>query len=60
MEFSETDLQKNQLNFMGIFGANFAKKTTGKKRTILLENSGKISLEIDPFCADLTSAFNVS
>ena len=45
---------------MGIFGANFAKKTTGKKRTILLENSGKISLEIDPFCADLTSAFNVS
>ena len=50
--FSETVLRK-------FFGANFTEKAIRKKRPISWEFSGQISLEIDQFCADLTSMFNV-
>ena len=46
-------------NFGGIFGANLAGKQSVKKRRILCLFSGQISLEIDRFCADQTSVFNV-
>ena len=44
---------------MGIFGANLAGKQSVKKQWILWLFSGQISLEIDRFCADQTSIFNV-
>ena len=46
-------------NFTGIFGANLAGKQSLKKQQILWLFSGQISLEIDRFCADQTSVFNV-
>ena len=46
-------------NFAGIFGANLAGKLSVKKQQILWLFSGQISLEIDRFCADQTSVFNV-
>ena len=46
-------------NFAGIFGANLAGKQSVKKQQILWLFSGQISLEIDWFCADQTSVFNV-
>ena len=50
--FSETDPQK-------FLGANFAYKTIGKKQLISREFYEQIWLEIDRFCTDLTSVFNV-
>ena len=50
--FPETDSQK-------FLGAYFADKTISKKQLILWEFSGQILLEIDRFCTDLTSVFNV-
>ena len=49
---SETDSQK-------FLGANFTDKTIRKKQLILCEFYGEILLEIDRFCTDLTSVFNV-
>ena len=46
-------------NFVEIFRANFAEKQSVKKRLILWEFSGQISLDIDQFCTDLMSMFNV-
>ena len=46
-------------NFAGIFGANFAEKQSVKKRQILWLFSRQISLEIDWFCTDQTSFFNI-
>ena len=43
--------------FAELFGANFAKKQSGKKGPISWEFSGQISLEIDRFYADLISVF---
>ena len=45
-------------NFAEIFGTNFGEKQQVKKADFL-EFSGQISLEIDRFCADLTSVFKV-
>ena len=49
------------VDFARIFGANLAKNQSVKKRPILCHSlfSGKTSLEIDWFCADQTSVFNV-
>ena len=46
-------------NFVGIFWANLAGKQSVKKQWILWLFSGQISREIDGFCADQTSVFNV-
>ena len=67
-------LQKKKANFAGFLGtnsrknrpislefsrANFTEEQAVKKRRILWLLSGQISLAIDRFCADQTSAFNV-
>ena len=41
------------------FRANLATKRSVKKRQILLLFSGQVSQEIDRFCTDQTSVFNV-
>ena len=46
-------------DFARIFWANLARKQSLKKWRILWLFSGQISLEIDRFCADQTSVFNV-
>ena len=46
-------------NFAGIFRTNLVGKQSVKKRRILWLFSGKTSLEIDRFCVDQTSVFNV-
>ena len=46
-------------DFAGVFGANFTEKQSVKKPTILWLFSRQISLEIDQFCADQISLFNV-
>ena len=46
-------------DFMRIFAANFAEKQSEKKRPLLWEFPAQILLEIDQFCADQTSVFNV-
>ena len=50
---------ENSADFAGIFGANLDRKQSVKKRGILWLFSGQILLEIDRFCADQTSVFNV-
>ena len=45
--------------FRGSFGGKPHQKAIGKKRPILWLFSGQISLEIDRFCADQTSIFNI-
>ena len=45
-------------NFAEIFGTNFAEKQQ-VKTVDFVKFSGQISLEIDRFCADLTSVFKV-
>ena len=50
---------ENSADFAGIFGANLARKQSVKKGRILWLFSGQILLEIDRFCADQTSVFNV-
>ena len=66
-------LQKKKADFAGFLGtnswknrpislefsrANFTEEQAVKKRRILWLLSGQISLAIDRFCADQTSAFN--
>ena len=46
-------------NFAGIFRANLAGKQSVNKQRILWLFSGQISQQIDRFCADQTSVFNV-
>ena len=46
-------------NFVGIFWANLAGKQSVKKQWIWWLFSGQISREIDGFCTDQTSVFNV-
>ena len=45
--------------FRGSFRGKLHRKAIGKKRPILWLFSRQISLEIDRFCADQTSLFNV-
>ena len=45
--------------FRGNFQGKLGRKAIGKKRRILWLSSGQISQEIDRFCADQTSVFNV-
>ena len=45
--------------FRGKFQGKLRQKAMGKKRPILLLFSRQISLEIDRFCTDQTSVFNV-
>ena len=45
--------------FRGNFRSKLGRKEIGKKRRILWLFSEQISLEIDRFCADQTSVFNV-
>ena len=52
-------ITENSADFAGIFGANLAGKQSVKKRWILWLFSGQILLEIDRFCIDQTSIFNV-
>ena len=52
-------ITENLADFAGIFGANLARKQSVKKRWSLWLFSGQILLEIDRFCADQTSVFNV-
>ena len=47
------------VDFAGIFRANLAGKQSVKKRRNLWLFSGQISQQIDRFCADQTSVFNV-
>ena len=66
--------QKKKSNFVGFLGtnswknrpislafsrANFTEEQSVKKRRILWLFSGQISLAIDWFCADQTTAFNI-
>ena len=52
---------KKSANFKGIFGANFAEKhaQSVKKTANFVVIFGENSLQIDRFCADQTSIFNV-
>ena len=50
---------EKSVDFAGIFGANFTEKQIGKKWPMLWLFLGQISLEIDQFCADQTSIFDV-
>ena len=52
-------ITENSADFVGIFGANLAGKQSVKKWWILWLFSGQILLEIDRFCTDQTSIFNV-
>ena len=57
-----TNSQKNRLisrEFRGSFRGKLHQKAIGKKRLILWLFSRQISLEIDRFCTDQTSIFNV-
>ena len=58
----ETNSRKNRpisREFRGSFRGKFSPKGIGKKRLILWLFSGQISLQIDQFCTDQTSIFNV-
>ena len=60
--FLKTKLWKNQLisrKFCANFRGKLGLKAIGKKWRILGLFSGQISLEIDQFCSDQTSIFNV-
>ena len=57
--FSETDSWKNRPISQKFWGLKLCQKAVSKKRPISWEFSSQISLEIDQFCADLTSMFNV-
>ena len=60
--FSGTKSQKNRSiswEFHGSFWGKLHQKAIGKKRPILWLFSRQILLEIDRFCADQTSLFNV-
>ena len=60
--FWGTNSRKNRpisREFRGSFRGKLHKKAIGKKRPILWLFSRQISLEIDRFCADQTSLFNV-
>ena len=46
-------------DFLGSFQGKLHRKAIGKKRPILSLFSEKILLEIDWFCADQTSVFNI-
>ena len=52
-------IAEKSADFVGIFRANLAGKHSVKKWRILQLFSGQISLEIDRFCPDQTSVFNV-
>ena len=52
-------IAQKSADFMGIFGANLAGKQSVKRRQILWLFSGQILLEIDRFCSNQTSLFNV-
>ena len=52
-------IAEKSANFAGIFRANLAGKQSVKKQQTLWLFSRQISLEIDQFCADQTSVFNV-
>ena len=69
-----SDRLRKKVKFHGIFRDKFAEKSAefsreftgqtlrksiGKKRLILWLLSGKISLEVDRFCAERTRVFNV-
>ena len=57
--FLGTNLWKNRPVSLEFSRANFTEEQSVKKRWILWLFSGQISLAIDQFCADQTSAFNV-
>ena len=60
--FLESNSRKNQpisRKFRGSFRGKLHQKAIGKKQQILWLFSRQISLEIDQFCADQTSIFNV-
>ena len=52
-------IAQKSADFMGILGANLAGKQSVKRRQILWLFSGQILLEIDRFCSNQTSLFNV-
>ena len=52
-------IAEKSVDFAGIFRANLAGKQSVKKWRILWLFSGQIWQEIDRFCADQTSVFNV-
>ena len=52
-------IAEKSVDFTGIFTVNLAGKQSVNKRRILWLFSGQISQEIDRFCADQTSIFNV-
>ena len=53
------NIAEKSVDFAGIFRANLAGKQSVKKRRNLWLFSGQISQQIDRFCADQTSVFNV-
>ena len=52
-------IAEKSVEFVGIFWVNLAGKQSVNKQRILRLFSGQISQEIDRFCADQTSIFNV-
>ena len=58
MGFLGTKSWKNRL-IPREFSGKLGHKAIGKKRQILLLFSGQVSQEIDRFCTDQTSVFNV-
>ena len=52
-------IAEKSVEFVGIFWVNLSGKQSVNKQRILWLFSGQISQQIDRFCADQTSVFNV-